>query len=275
MSLVPIVPPIASKAFDLANAAFEENYNPKGDISALFNAKALFWRPTSGALGALCIAESSISGARKVYHFPTIFEDVGAGVTVQETTLKTDPSTNETRFNFRCGQWEDAGEALFLSVGARISKYALATAYTGNAIRSEDEQLATNASNEITGFFIDDTGENVYFTESGATDFYVRAMSTPFDLTTMGGASVVLSISEATVLCSSVAKNGRVILVVNGDGDAVEYTGDQYDFANFTENARFATGNTGIDFATYSPLGKKMHTINSATDVRQYSTVTP
>lgn len=271
MTLIPVFAPVVSKAFDLSNASFDENYNPRSD-SGISSANAFFWRPTSNDL---CIAEASSTGARKVYHHPAILGDMAPGNAVQETTLKTSPSTNETRFGFRCGQWEDAGETLFLSIGAQISKYALATAYTGDAIRSADEQLAVTSSDTITGFFTDDTGDSIYFTQSGSTDLYVRAMSTSFDITTMGASSVAFSIPETTVRCASVGKNGTRLLVVNGSGDVVEYAGGQYDFTNFTERASFATGNTNIDYAAYTPIGKHMHTLNSATDVRQYNTVTP
>lgn len=270
MSILPIVAPFASKNFDLSSAAFDENYNPRSD-SGISSATAFFWRPSESDL---CIAEASSTGARKVYHHPAILGDMAPGNSVQETTLKTSPSTNETRFGFRCGQWEDAGQTLFLSIGSQISKYALATAYTGDAIRSADEQLAVTSSDTITGFFTDGTGDNIYFTQSGSADLYVRAMSTAFDITTMGASSVAFSIPETTVLCASVALAGTRLVVVNGDGDVVEYAGNQYDFANFTERASFAIGDSNIDYAAYTPTGKFLHTLNSATDVKQYNTVT-
>ena len=164
---------------------------------------------------------------------------------------------------------------LYSSAGDNIATYAVSPAFTGTASRTR-----TNAMSDdfINTFFFNESGTVLYYGQAALSSrLRSVALSSPYDLSTMGATTTLLTLDSNLLGFSwAVARSGtRLLVSIEDDDDSStfvrEYECEPYDFASATVRSSLSIPDRAF-YANYAPNGRKFFTVASNT-VTQYSTV--
>lgn len=263
VSLMPIIPGSQATAWRLDNAVSDGvTFDPtSGTALGSFSVSSLAWKPDGTRFYLPDGNESVGTGDVYIYDCSTAWDmDTATYAGVMLTNIG---DANGVQFN-------DDGTKLIVQTDNNFHEVNLSAPY--GSVFSSTSTNPANRENEG-GFFFNADGSVIYYRSSQAANFYSAPLSTAYDMSTLGSET---SISTAFMRGEmSLSRSGTRVLVtraaVDGGELITEYSGDAYDFANFTAGETYTV--TDARGAQYAENGTKLYTFISSTTISQHSTV--
>lgn len=257
MSLMPIFSSFEATAYRLDNAVSDGvSFDPlSGTALSNFGVKSLTWKP-DGTRFFIPDGGASSSGDIYFYDCSTSW-DLSSATYAGFFDLGGNLDFNDAEFN-------GDGTKLIARTDNSAYTYTLSTAYGGSVIGIDIDSVGRESEG---GFFFNADGSAVYYRNFQGQNLYTRALSTAYDISSKVAESEITTTFSAGDM--TVARGGTRVIIA-GSNAVKEYSGDAYDFANFTLLETYAV--TNVNFARYSGNGRKMHASVSSSTISQFST---